>query len=232
MGMAIAIVIGWLSLRGTATGFVILTFALSELLVTIFTNWTSLTGGAVGFVLGASPGRLGGLDLGESLTFYYLTVGFLLLIVALGLGLRHTTFGRRLMTIRDNERLARSLGLDITRHKLAIFAIGGAVAAIGGQLTLYQDRFVEPNLFDVFTAINVQLVVIIGGIASPIGPIIGALIVLFLPEVLHLSPTQSQLAYGVMLVLMATLLPQGLTGALDGAGRWLTRWRTARPRAA
>lgn len=213
MGTIMAIVMGVLSLRGTATGFVILTFALSQLLVTIFTNWTSLTGGAIGMVLGANPGRVGPIDFAGSLAFYYLAALALIIVMAVSFAIRLTGFGRRLTTIRDNERLARSLGLNTTAHKLAIFAVGGAVAAVGGQLTLYQFQFVEPTLFDVFTAINVQLVVIIGGVASPIGPVVGALIVAFLPELLHLDPNASRLAYGVLLVLMATLLPQGMTGA-------------------
>lgn len=213
MGTILAIVMGVLSLRGTATGFVILTFALSQLLVTIFTNWTSLTGGAIGMVLGSDPGQVGPIDFGDSLAFYYLAALALIMVMAVSFAIRLTGFGRRLTTIRDNERLARSLGLNTTAHKLAIFAVGGAVAALGGQLTLYQFQFVEPTLFDVFTAINVQLVVIIGGVASPIGPVVGALIVAFLPEVLHLDPNASRLAYGVLLVLMATLLPQGMTGA-------------------
>jgi branched-chain amino acid transport system permease protein len=216
LGMLVAVVMGFLSLRGTATGFVILTFALSELIVTIFTNWISLTGGAIGLVIGRSPGRLGPVDFSDNLVFYYLISGLLLLVLTLSAALRYTSFGRKLITIRDNERLARSLGLDTTRYKLAIFAVGGAVAAIGGQLTLYHFRFVEPSLFDVFTAINVQLVVILGGVASPAGPIIGALIVSFLPELLRLDPTQAQLAYGVLLVLMATFLPQGVVGAWNG----------------
>jgi branched-chain amino acid transport system permease protein len=229
-GSAVATAMGLISLRTTATAFVILTFALSQLVVTVLTNWTSLTKGPIGIVVSRPVESLGPIDFSDSLSFYYLVIGLLALVVAVAVGIRFTAFGGRLMTIRDNERLARSLGLNTYVHKLALFGGAGAVAGIGGCLFMHQQRYIDPTLFSAFTAINIQLIVVLGGIRSPLGPVVGALFISFLPEVLHLDPIWTELMYGVLLAAVILVMPQGLTGLLYSIGDRLPALGSGRAR--
>ena len=210
-GALISLVIGVISFRTRGSTFLILTFAMAELVVVLFSNLVSLTGGAFGIVQAGAPTSIGPLHFSDSRSFFFLVASVLFVVVLFSTGIKYTGFGRRLTTIRDNELLARSLGLNDKLYRIAIFTMSGAVAAVGGVLFLYNDKYIEPNLFSAFIAINVLLIVIIGGIGSPVGPVVGALFIAFLPEVLRLSPTQSQLVYGFLLVMVILVLPRGLT---------------------
>lgn len=222
-GAGIAFLMGVISLRASASYFLILTFALSELVIAVITNWQSLTGGPLGLVMASRPDALGPIDFNDPVAMYYLVVAFLLVALVVIVAIERSGFGRRLHTIRDNERLARSLGLNTFAHKLAIFTIGGAVAGLAGCLYLYQQRYVEPTQFSALAAINIALVVILGGIRSAAGPIVGAFVFAFLPEFLQLGPNQSRVAFGLLLIALVLLLPGGVMGGLPQWRRLLGR---------
>jgi branched-subunit amino acid ABC-type transport system permease component len=222
-GATVAFLMGVISLRASASYFLILTFALSELVIAVLTNWQSLTGGPLGLLMPGRPDALGPIDFNDPVAMYYLVVAFLLVALAVIIAIERSAFGRRLHTIRDNERLARSLGLNTFAHKLAIFTIGGAVAGLAGCLYLYQQRYVEPTQFSALAAINIALVVILGGIRSGAGPIVGAFVFGFLPELLQLGPNQSRVAFGILLIVLVLVLPGGVMGGVPQWRRLLGR---------
>lgn len=227
---AAAAVIGVPSLRVSGHHFVIMTFAFGQLLAIVLTNGGAVTGGATGLpVLG--PVALMGRSL-ESLTAYYYVVLAGVALAALATwAIVGSRYGRTLRAIRENEALARSVGIDVGRHKVGAFVLSGAFAGVAGVLLGYFLRHIAPTQFASFPSIYLALMVMIGGARLLLGPIAGAVLVGFLPEVLSLDPVESRILYGVALIAVILLLPEGLIAGLLGAAR--AAWgRARRPRSA
>jgi ABC-type multidrug transport system fused ATPase/permease subunit len=118
--------------------------------------------------------------------------------------------GRTLRGIRENEELAEAIGIHTLYYKILIFAISGLFAGWGGLLYGYHLRHIAPQLFGAFGSIQLVLMLLLGGSRTLWGPVVGAVIVFFLPEVLGLDPIQSRILYGALLILVILLLPRGL----------------------
>jgi branched-chain amino acid transport system permease protein len=211
---AVAATVGFISLRATGSYFLILTFALAELLDLVFIHWSSVTGGTLGLVEARPPDAFGAfVDFGDLVSYYYLVLGATIVVVALCWVIRTTNFGMRLKATRDNEQLASSLGVDTFRTKLIVFTFSGMLAGLAGVFYLYTVTGIEPSLFTSAASVQSALLMILGGAGSLEGPLIGSVIWSFLPEVLNLGPNQVQFAAGLILILLITVLPEGIVGA-------------------
>ena len=214
-GALVALAFGVISLRTTGSYFVIILFALSELQVVVIQNWTSLTGGSTGIVLASPPDPLFGLvDFSQPQNLYYAALVLLVGTITFYWWLSRSRFGKRLVSLRDNEVLARSLGLNTFRYKLATLVICGATAGLGGVLYAYTVVGIEPTYFNSNSSIQLVLMMIMGGSATLLGPLFGTLVATFLPEFLQLGPYQAQLVYGLLLIGIIILLPNGIVGTL------------------
>lgn len=226
-----ALVMGFVALRTSASYFVILTLVLSQLYVLIFANWRSMTRGMFGIVSTGAPDALGPFEFDEPRSFYYLVLAFLGATIAALVAVTRTRYGRRLEALRENEVLARSLGINAFRDKLVAFVLFGGISGVAGVLLFHYLRFIQPDTFSLFTSINVQLIVLLGGVGVRLGPVVGAAVFSFLPEVLNLDPVQSNLAYGIVLVGVIVLMPMGIGGMvrrLYVAARWRVNERPER----
>ena len=145
-----ALLMGIIALRTSASYFVILTLVLSQLYVLIFANWESLTRGRLGIVTAHGPGTLGPFDFETPDTFYFLVLGFLGVTVSVLFVVSRSHFGRRLVTLRENEPLARSLGVPAFREKLLVFVLFGGISGVAGVLLFHYLRFIEPETFSVY----------------------------------------------------------------------------------
>jgi branched-chain amino acid transport system permease protein len=216
LAAAVACVIGIVSFRTSGSYLLILLFAFVELIVLVMTNWVYVTGGSEGLISVATPRPFGGeINFSSDYALYFLIVGCLTVTIVMISVLAHTNFGQRLITVRDNETLASSLGLNPLLYRLAAFALGGAIAGVAGVLYLYQQLYIEPSLFDIFPGITIALIVVLGGNELLCGPVIGAIVVTFLPYLLRLGPNESTLAYGLVLVATIVLMPSGLAGKIQ-----------------
>lgn len=216
VGAVSAAAMGAVALRTRGSYFLIVLFAFTELVVAVLTNWQSLTGGSLGMFVMKPAEPFGSLvDLRSLHAVYWLAIGFMVVIAAATVALTRSGFGRRLVTIRDDDVLANSLGLSTFRHRLGAVAISGAIAGIAGVLFLYQQTALEPSLFGVFPGVDLVLIVLLGGVGIVAGPVVGAIIFVFLPEVLGLGPNAVQLVYGLLLVAVMVVLPSGLGGSLN-----------------
>ena len=126
----VAVLVGLPSLRTSGLAFIIVTLSLCEFLVLVGTNWEGLTNGPQGMTIFDPPGPLGPVVFTSPVARYYLALGFLYATVALVWLISRSAFGRRLIAIRDNELLARSLGLNTFIYKLAIFTASAAVVGV------------------------------------------------------------------------------------------------------
>lgn len=216
-----AVIIGVPSLRVSGHHFVIMTFAFGQLLTIVLTNGGDYTGAATGLDL-QLPVSLFGARIDDLVPYYFVVLAFVTLSAIASWAIINSSYGRTLRAIRENEKLAASLGINVGRHKIGAFVVSGVFAGISGVLLAYFLRHISPSQFASFPSIYLALMVMIGGARLLLGPIAGGILVSFLPEVLNLDPVQSRILYGVCLIAVILLLPNGLiAGLFDGWQRLL-----------
>jgi branched-chain amino acid transport system permease protein len=216
----IAGLIGLPSLRVSGQHYIIITFCFCSLLNIALTNGGSFTGGATGLDVG-SIDRIFGINFDQLRNTYYLVIVVLLLCLLGTYLIVNSSYGRTLRAIRENEPLARAVGIDANRHKIGVLMVSGVFAALAGILQAYYLRHISPALYGPFPSLYLALMVMLGGARLLYGPLIGAIIVNFLPEIMRLDPIDSRIAYGVGLLVVILLLPGGVSAGLLDIYRWL-----------
>jgi ABC-type branched-subunit amino acid transport system permease subunit len=163
------------------------------------------------FNVPGNPGYL--LDPAE--TFYLVMA--LLLIVYLGLhALLASHFGRVVVAVRENETRCELLGYDVRLHKLLIFTLGGAIAGLSGSLFANWGAFVSPNVFSLATTSQIIIWVIVGGLGTLVGPIIGCVIMQYLATALGTQQVaNTSLIFGIVFLAFVLLVPRGIVPSLS-----------------
>ncbi|MDP1610540.1 MAG: branched-chain amino acid ABC transporter permease [Sulfuritalea sp.] len=223
-----ALTTGMLVLRTRGIYFIMVTLAFAQMLFFIFHD-TKLGGGSDGVYIYAKPTmKLGEtilVDLEKAENFYWLT---LLLMAGVYLLLRRvlgSSFGRALMGIKVNEHRMRALGFPVFKYQLASFTLSGALAGIAGYLAAVQYGFVNPEILSWHQSGAVLMMVILGGMGTLHGAVIGAFAFVLLQEVLSnqawfgVAAKHWQLAMGILIMMVALYLPQGLAGLMQKFGR-------------
>jgi branched-chain amino acid transport system permease protein len=210
---AAAALLGFVTLRLRGDYFAIVTLGLGEITRIVLNNWTSLTGGPNGISQIGRP-AIGGHVLSSTLDFYYLIV----LIVAVTIGAVHrlmfSRIGRAWIAIREDEVAAEAMGINTFRLKLLAFVIGSAWAGLAGVFFAAKMAFVSPESFTFFESVMILCMVVLGGMGSIPGIILGAFLLIALPEVFRDFQDYRMLAFGAALVLMMIFRPQGLLGTV------------------
>jgi branched-chain amino acid transport system permease protein len=208
--------IGVVCLRFRSHFFMIVTLAFGLVLHSVMNNWDEVTRGAAGFagVPRPAPFELAGeaYSFGPLANFYYFALGAAVLVFALQRLVVRSDIGRILAAIRQDERLARSRGVNTLAYKTAVFALGSAIAGFGGVLQVSFLRVAAPASFSMAESINSVLIVIVGGAGSLAGPALGALLFVALPEYLRVASEWRLVIFGVMLVAITLFAPRGLAG--------------------
>jgi branched-chain amino acid transport system permease protein len=205
--------------------FLLLTFAFGSLVVVLLQNLKSLTQGDQGLQVLAYPGSIGPIDFTGLSNQFYLALGFAVAAAACVWLVSRSPLGHRLASIRENEHLARSVGLNVPLYKVLAFGISGAIAGVAGVLYLYQETVIVPDSFTVLASIQFIIMLVLGGRAL-LGPAVGVVIISLIPELIGLDPDSRQLAYGVALTAIVLLLPRGVVPTLaDGLRNLAARWR-------
>lgn len=221
-GMLIAAVIGvivaWPALRIHGDYFAIASFGFQVIIFSVMNNWIGLTSGPMGLP-GIPRPMLFGHEISGHWEVLALVWFFALLTFFICHRLVNSPYGRVLRAIREDEVFAISLGKNVAYFKLTIFAIGASLAAIAGALYAYYITFIDPTSFTVGESIFIVSIVIIGGLANLWGSVIGASVLIAIPELLRfigISQTYvaniRQILFGLLLVLMMFFRPQGLLG--------------------
>jgi len=220
---AVALPVGYLSTRATGIYFAMLTLAFAQLLYTIAYKWRDLTGGSDG-IAGVPKTALwwDGPSLARPAAYFYLVAVSLVLSLLTCRGLVRSPFGRALQAIRENERKFSTLGQDPRRFKLIAFAISAVFAGLAGALFAPFRGFASPEVMFWVLSGQALMMVIIGGIGTLIGPVVGAMVFMLIQEILSSYTEQWMLFTGAVFVLMVILLPGGLVGVarlwLEGRG--------------
>ena len=227
---AYALFVGALSLRTRGVYFIMVTLAFAQMAYFVFHD-TKVGGGSDGIFLSVKPTlQIAGrtlLDLGSRLPFYYVVLVALVATYALLALLLASRFGHALAGIRVNEQRMRAAGFSTTLYKLAAFVIAGALAGLAGALLAVKDGTVNPELLAWQESGAVLLMLILGGIGSLRGAVIGAVAFALLKELYQsealVGPMAAhwQLTLGLTIIAFVALLPKGLIGlgARLGLGR-------------
>jgi len=210
--------VGIPSLRIRDDYFVIVTFAFQVITFSVLNNWVTFTGGPMGLPGIPRPEVLG-LTVSSHLGFLLLIGLFCGLTFLLCHRIVRSPFGRVLKAVREDEVFAQAAGKNVAACKMLIFVIGAGMAAVAGSMYAYYITFVDPTSFTVMESIFILSIVIIGGAGSLRGPIVGAVVLVTLPELLRFVGLPSsvaanvrQMLYGGLLVVFMMWRPQGLLG--------------------
>jgi branched-chain amino acid transport system permease protein len=227
-GLVVAAAIGIAAVRARGAYFAILTYGASAAIVTAATNLTALTNGSLGLVVFFDAPPLGPVHLVGSKGTYYLALIMLAFCMAALLWVRRSTFGRILLAAKDSSQLAASLGINPVPYRLLAMALAGAVAGLAGPILLMHQRAIEPSQFDVLFSFQLLIAVLIGGTGTVLGPAVGTIILVFLPEVLGLSPLAAQVANSVLLLVFITTMRRGIVGSIGATARRLINQRRSK----
>jgi branched-chain amino acid transport system permease protein len=228
-----ALVIAVPTMRLQGHYFALATLAFGEVMRVIANTWASLTGGPAGISVPFLPENAWMYSFKTGLPHAYIALAALVLMTTLFEAIRRSALGYRLRAIREHEPAAEVIGIDTTRVKLAAAAISGCAMGALGTLYAQLALFFDPDtIFGVAPiSVRVALIAIIGGVGTAVGPILGALLVIPVEELANdflsgKAPGLSQLAYGVILILVILWRPRGLVTVFD-----LRAWRRTSSRA-
>ncbi len=194
------------------------TLGLGLIAYIVLVQWKSVTGGDEGIGGFSRPEILGSSD---ETRFYYVVVALTVLIVGFATLLVRSRIGLALMAIREDETGARSLGIPTHLYKVQVFGMAAAMTGIAGSLGAHLIEFVSPEGYDLNASIAMLAAVVIGGLGSLLGAVIGGILVAMLPTVLFAAARHAALAYGVIMALIVLFLPGGIASLLLGGARLL-----------
>jgi branched-chain amino acid transport system permease protein len=216
----ISIVIGTICFRFKLRElyFAIVTLAFSELLRLVILNWNSFTNGSLGinFTLTPTlwvPGR-GVIPVAGTFMWYYLSLAAVALAVFAYSRIVHSWMGRCFASIRLNDELADTLGINVFRYKLVSFVAGNIGAAVAGSLYSFYISYIDPNYFSLDQSLAIIAMALLGGREFVAAPIVGALVLTALPHVINVNAEARLLIYGLILILTILLMPRGIVGLL------------------
>jgi len=216
-----ALAVGALSLRTRGIYFIMVTLAFAQMAYFVFHDM-KFAGGSDGRYLYVKPvlaiGRVTLIDLDRPLTFYYVTFAALVLVYALLAAVGRARFGHALAGIKANEQRMRAAGFSTYPYKLAAFGLAGALAGVAGFLYAVKDGFVNPEILAWHQSGTVLLMLILGGIGTLRGAVVGAFLFVVLKELFQSEALFGglarhwQLPLGLTIIACVALMPNGVTG--------------------
>jgi branched-chain amino acid transport system permease protein len=193
-----AFVIGKPTLRLSGVYLAMATLAFGEVVRIALLNAESITGGALG---------LNGIP--QSTQWWHVALA-LLITLALLWRLRRSRVGRAFEAIKEDETAAGLMGINVAAHQMLAFVLGGAIAGLAGTFNAHLTFFIGPNEYGFDRAVDILTMTILGGIGNLTGPVIGAVILTLLPEMLRSFKDFRMVVNGVILVLIVLFLPKGI----------------------
>ena len=205
VAVLVAVVLGFPVLRLKGPYFAIAMLGAAESFRILATVWDSLTHGGEGISL---P------NVENSMSTYYAMMVLMVVTIIVSYWIGHSRFGVRLNAIREDEVAAAANGINTTLYKLTAFALSGIFAAIAGGIQANKTLYIDPDTeFFILITITMKLMAMLGGKGTVIGPIIGAVLLYGIQEIVWIQIPQAHLiAFGVFLILVARFMPRGIVG--------------------
>lgn len=219
MGLKIALA------RSPLLHFAIATLAFGSLVFIVLRTWTSFTNGGGG-KFGIIAPSLFGKDFKTPTESFYLSAGIAFIGLVLLVLFERSAAQRDWVFVRDMPTVARTSGLPVSWVGIAAFGVGAAYMGAAGSMAAHTQGFIDLNKFTAVVALDVLIMVLLGGIRSVWGPVVGALVITVLPEWLRDLQDYKELVYAILILLVILVLPNGLT-SLPGRVRMAIKRRPA-----
>lgn len=231
LAAAFGVVIGIPTLKLSGHYLAMATIGFGIIVQMVMQNWTSFTHGASG--VGNIPGiSLGSFTLTTSTHYYYFLLVFAILAILVTRSIERSNLGRSFKAVREDEVAAASSGINLTFTKVLSFGITACFAGIAGSLYAAMSSYISPDTFSFDQSIVFFTMVLIGGAGTVSGPVIGAILLTFAPEMLRFMKEYYMAFFGIGIVLIMLFIPQGIVNffAKDGTFReWLSDRRSSQP---
>jgi branched-chain amino acid transport system permease protein len=195
----------------------LVTIGFAAIVTLVMNNWTEVTRGPAGLT-GIPLPDVFGTQLSPGPDMYYLCLVGLVLVTAISALISRSYFGRALLTIKEDEIVARANGINVPGTKVAIFAIGSAIAGLAGALQAANLGYVGPQSFDLGESILMVEIVVVGGMAATWGPLIGSTILVAATEIFRFSPVWRPAVFGLVMIVILIVRADGVASLL-GLGR-------------
>lgn len=196
----------------------LITIAFAQIFNAVAKNWTSVTGGARG-VVGIPMPEILGIQIKSQQSFYILVMTITIVVYVLLRNLMNSSVGRAMMAVRDDEIGAKAMGIDINKYKIIAFVVGSTVAGIGGSLIAHYLRYIGPTSFTLDLSLLFMEMIILGGLGSLEGAIVGAFFFTVMPEIIRPLAVYRMGIGGLIMLLIILIRPQGLLGSKAFAGK-------------
>jgi branched-chain amino acid transport system permease protein len=207
--------LGLTCLRLRGEYLAITTVAFGEIVQVILTQWEEVSGGPEGF-LNIPKAHIGSFLFDTPVRFYYLTLFITLLSLVLARNLTSFKLGRSFRSVRDDPLAANILGVDTTKVKLIAFVLSAAYSGLAGSLYAHYSRALLPDYFSLSLSVLIFMMVMLGGMGSLYGPVIGAILLTVSFELLRALQIYQMVIYGVLVLLITIFAPEGLVGIVKG----------------
>lgn len=211
------LLLGLPTLRLKGAYLVISTLGFGEIIRLILLNWIDVTRGPMGITGIKAPDSIFGLDFANKTNYYYLMVLIIAIVLILMRLVTNSRTGRAWIAIREDQLAAEVMGIHLAKYKLIAFVASAFVAGFTGSLYAHYVRFISPDTFVLSESIAVVIMVLIGGMGTLVGPIIGAIGITYLLEALRDLGQWRMVLYGLILFFCAVYLPKGLMGLYNYA---------------
>jgi len=215
LASAVGVLLGYLTIRLKGPFFSLATLAFAEIMTIIAVNARGLTRGSEGISVPFKP-SFANLVFQGKIEYFYIGLVLCLIPIFIAKYLEHSKIGYYLMAIREDEVAAKSLGVKSVRVKLIVTAVGTFLTAVGGTFYAQYIAFIDPYyIFSVGLSTQIALMAIIGGMGTPFGPVLGAILISFASSYLRSALGSAQagvhmIVYGLLLVVIVILIPHGL----------------------
>ena len=211
---ALGFVAGIISLRLKHHYFSIFTLCVGIIVWLVIQKWDGLTHGVVGIIGIPAPPPIGPISFENTTAQYYLILCFLILALVIMDRIVHSLHGRAFMAIRNGEPLAEALGVPLMRTKVLSFVISTAYAGYAGALYAGFVRFLDPNIASETVAFDMIAYILVGGIGTLSGPVVGAILLTWATQSLQFLADYRLLVFGAMLILLVMFMPRGIIGTI------------------
>lgn len=204
--------VGLLSLRLKGHYFSIFTLCVGYIMFLLIEKGDSVTHGTVGIMGIPAPTAIGPLSFNSPLSQYYLTLFFLVLGVWVMRRIVHSILGRGFMAVRNSDELAEALGINLMRNKILSFVLSVFYAGLAGGLYAGHVRFLGPDMAYVSHTFDMVMFMLVGGIGTVLGPVLGAVLVPWITQYLQFLQDYRMVVFGPLLIMLLIFVPDGIVG--------------------
>ena len=194
--------------------FTIITMVFCEIIRVVELNWMSLTRGPLGIMAIPKPAIFGYVFSTPHRIYFFMLVLVVLSTLTVR-NLMNSRIGYAILAIRDDELAAEAMGIHVFRYKMIVFIISSLMVGLAGAFYAAYTSYIDPSSFAAAQSNNMLVMVIFGGLGNTVGSFIGAIVLTVLPELLRGVSQYRQLIYGVLLVVLMMVKPQGLLGDVN-----------------